>query len=229
MNVKKIVQHFNKPIAATLHEWLVLSCAFSCLLLLARVVVTGSGMYLFLPWNLVLAFVPYWITRWMISDVSLIENKYSRYALLGVWLLFIPNSFYIITDLFHLSHVSSAPKWFDLLLIFSFAWNGILAGIISLRRVELILNIAPGKNFSIPVVFVVMWLCGLGIYIGRYLRFNSWDIITDPFSLVAEIGAMLIHPVEYGFAWGMTFVYSVFMTFLYFTIKKLSEVFVAAR
>ncbi len=211
--------------AATIHEWLLLSSCFSCFLLLVRMIVTGSIEYIFLPWNLFLAFVPYWITCWMIRNVSIIENKLKLFAAVACWLLFIPNSFYIITDLFHLIHVRSAPKWFDLLLIFSFAWNGILCGIISLQRVELLLTALKRKSFSIVMVFAVMWLCAFGIYIGRFLRFNSWDVITDPFSLSKEILDMVIHPFEYGYAWGMTLCYAAFMTLLYFTIRKLSESF----
>ncbi len=211
--------------SSTVHEWLLLSSAFSGVLLLARMIVTGSIEYIFLPWNLFLAFIPYWITGGMMKNISFIENKVKLAAALVVWLLFIPNSFYIITDMFHLIHVRSAPKWFDLLLLFSFAWNGILYGIISLRRVELMLTLLKGKGFSVLVVFMVMWLCAFGIYIGRYLRFNSWDVITDPFSLAAEIIDMLIHPFENGYAWGMTLCYAGFMTLLYFTLRKLGEGF----
>ena len=209
----------------TLYEWLLASSCFSCLLLLARMVITGTTVYLFLPWNLFLAFIPYWITRWIPGNISSLENKIKLAATLGAWLLFIPNSFYIITDLFHLSRFGAAPKWFDLLLIFSFAWNGILCGIISLRRVEVIISVIRGKNFSILLVFAVMWLSAFGIYIGRFLRYNSWDIITDPFSLAAAIVEMIIHPLQNSYTWGMTFCYSVFMTLVYFTIKKLSESF----
>lgn len=208
---------------ATVHDWLLFSCGFSCLLLLARVVATGSPTYLFLPWNLFLAFIPYWITAKMIKEISLIEVKWKLYALLTVWLLFIPNSFYIITDLFHLTHIESAPKWFDLLMLFSFAWNGLLPGVISLRRVELIITIHGWERFDIPFVFAVMWLSAFGIYIGRYLRFNSWDVITNPFSLAAEIMDMVLHPFQHAAAWGMTLVYGVFMTLLYFTFKKIGE------
>ncbi len=211
--------------SATMHQWLLLSCAFSCFLLLIRMVVTGTIEYIFLPWNLFLAFVPYWITRWMTKNVSVIENKIKLLVALAGWLLFIPNSFYIITDLFHLIHVRTAPKWFDLLLIFSFAWNGIVAGIISLRRVEVIITLLKGNRFSLLLVFAVMWLSAFGIYIGRYLRFNSWDVITDPFSLLNEITNLIIHPFQNGYAWGMTICYAVFMTLLYFTVKKLSESF----
>lgn len=215
----------NISVSGSVHEWLLLSSAFSCLLLLVRIIVSKSPAYLFLPWNLFLAFVPYWITWWMTKNVSIIENKLKRVTALTAWLLFIPNSFYIITDLFHLTEISSAPKWFDLLLIFSFAWNGILCGVISLRRVEIVVGAFSGKNSSLLFIFTVMWLNAFGVYIGRFLRFNSWDIVTDPFSLAGEIANMLFHPVENGYAWGMTLCYAAFMTFLYFTIKKLSETF----
>jgi uncharacterized membrane protein len=214
---------------AGLHEWLLLSSAFSVVLLLARMIVTGIIEYIFLPWNLFLAFIPYWITNGLRKNIFWVENKVKLSAALLVWLLFIPNSFYIITDLFHFTHVRTAPKWFDLLLLFSFAWNGIVAGIISIRRVEVILSFSLGRKALLPVLFIVIWLCAFGIYIGRFLRFNSWDIITNPLSLAGEIVSMLIHPFANGYAWGMTVCYAAFITLLYFTIKKLSEAFLVSK
>ncbi len=235
INAKSIRSgNFSLPLrkagaSGTTHEWLIASSCFSGLLLVARMVVTNSLTYLFLPWNLFLAFVPYWITWWMTRNITIIENKIKLALALAAWLLFIPNSFYIITDLFHLSEFRSAPKWFDLLLIFSFAWNGLLCGIISLRRVEIIISLISRKNFSMLLIFAVMWLSAFGIYIGRFLRYNSWDVITNPFSLADEIIGMIIHPFENTYAWGMTLCYSVFMTLLYFTIKKLSESFISVK
>lgn len=215
----------NNFFTGTLHEWLLLSSVFSCCLLLARIIVTGRLNYVFLPWNLFLAFIPYWIAMWMTSSAVVAQNRVKLVIALLIWLLFIPNSFYIITDLFHLDRFRTAPKWFDLLLLFSFAWNGIICGIISLRKVELIIRRQRGKSFSILIVFAVMFLSAFGIYIGRYLRFNSWDIITDPFSLLGEIADMLLHPFINSYAWGMTVCYASFMTFVYFTIKKMGESF----
>lgn len=219
----------NSPFLGTIHEWLLASSGFSCLLLLGRMTATGTFEYFFLPWNLFLAFVPYWITGWMSGNMSIRKNKFKLFLALGAWLLFIPNSFYIITDLVHFTHIRSAPKWFDLILIFSFAWNGILCGIISMRRVETLIVSLRGKKFSVFLVFAVMWLCAFGVYIGRFLRYNSWDIITDPFSLAGEILNMIVHPFANQYAWGMTICYSVFMTFIYFTIKKLSETFIIVK
>ncbi len=213
-------------LAATINEWLMASSCFSCLLLFGRMIITRSPEYIFLPWNLFLAFISYWITSWIMKRSAIVKSRIKLVIALALWLLFIPNSFYIITDLFHLTHIDSAPKWFDLLLIFSFAWNGIVCGIISIRRVEIMLtSLQRGQSFSFVLIFSVMWLSAFGIYIGRYLRFNSWDIISDPFSLTSEIWNMIIHPFHNFYTWAMTLCYSIFMTFLYFTIKKLSESF----
>ena len=217
-------------LSGTMHAWLLASSCFSCMLLLGRVLVTQSLGYIFLLWNLFLAFVPYWITWWMTRKNVIIQHRIKLFIALAAWLLFIPNSFYIITDLFHFTHIRSAPKWFDLLLIFSFAWNGILCGIISLQRVEIIMiKLFRRKSFSLFFVFAVMWLSAFGVYIGRYLRFNSWDIVTDPFSLSEEILNMIIHPFYNLYPWGMILCYSIFMTFLYFTIKKMSESFATTK
>lgn len=202
-----------------------LSALFSLFLLAGRIAVTGSLTYLFLPWNLFLAWIPYRITSWMSADLSGLEHPWKFRGLLLAWLLFIPNSFYIITDLFHLTHIDSAPKWFDLLLLFSFAWNGLLLGLLSLRRMELILELKTARAVSILLVSFVMWLSAFGIYIGRYLRFNSWDVLTNPLSLFESLADRILNPLQYASAWGMTAMYGLFMTLLYYSIRKLSESF----
>ena len=219
----------RNSITLSIQDWLFLSVIFSCLLLMARVAETGKFTYAFLLWNLFLAFVPYGITQWLSRNVQVIESKWKLAIVLLVWLLFIPNAFYIITDLFHLEHFDQAPKWFDLLMVFSFAWNGLLLGIISVRKVQLILNMVSGRILSNLAVFIVMWLNAFGVYLGRYLRFNSWDIITKPFSLAGEMLEILFHPLQNKMEWGMITVYAIFMSLLYITISKLSENFQKAN
>jgi uncharacterized membrane protein len=208
-----------------MHQWFIASCGFSFLLLCARVIATGYVTYVFLLWNLFLAFIPYAISYWLCNNSRLIKNKLKLTAVVSAWLLFIPNSFYILTDLFHLEHIASAPKWFDLLLLLSFAWNGLLFGIISLRKMETVLQAVSGKGFSLFIVFTVMWLNAFGIYIGRFLRYNSWDVITQPFSLFREMLEIILHPFDNKMEWGMILCYAVFMTLLYITVKKMAESF----
>jgi uncharacterized membrane protein len=140
-----------------------------------------------------------------------------------LWLLFIPNAFYILTDLYHLAdghRNSRIPEWFDLVLILSFAWSGLLLGVRSTRQVERIL--APDASLPGRLVFIcpVMWLNALGVYIGRYLRYNSWDIVTNPVDLLGDIIRMIIHPIRHDDAWGMIFCYSILLTIMYSLLNK---------
>lgn len=222
---QKLINKGNASLEMTMQQWLLISCGFSCLLLGARIIVTGYYTYLFLVWNLFLAFVPYVVSQWLYTHSWVAANRAKLIFLVILWLSFVPNSFYIITDLFHLDQFNSAPKWFDLLLIFSFAWNGLLLGIVSVRKTEMVLEIIIGRGFSLLIIFIVMWLNAFGIYIGRYLRYNSWDIIMQPFSLFREMFELLFHPLTNKMEWGMIGVYAVFMTVFYITIKKLGEGF----
>jgi uncharacterized membrane protein len=218
--IKKIERH-----SFTLSQWLLISSVFSCLLVAARVIVTGYNTYLFLIWNLFLAFIPYIISEWLSTRVKVMESRLALMLVLAAWLLFIPNAFYIVTDLFHLHEFNDVPAWFDLLMIFSFAWNGLLLGLLSVRRVEAILQVITGRSFSLLFVFFVMWLNAFGIYIGRYLRFNSWDIVSQPFTLFTDLFDIIFHPVTYRMDWGMIFIYATFMTVLYLTLKKAARKF----
>lgn len=211
----------------TLRHWLFIGCCFSIMLVLVRIVATGYNTYLSLVWNLFLAFVPYAISEWLSKNVAVIEDKHRLWPTLFVWLLFIPNSFYIVTDFFHLVEFDAAPKWFDLLLLFSFSWNGLLFGVLSIRKVQLIITITSRRSFSLAFVFIVMWLNAFGIYLGRYLRFNSWDIIVQPLSLFAEMLYILLHPIRNGMEWGMISTWAIFMTLFYLTIEKLGESFLS--
>ncbi len=200
-----------------MEKLLLLSCLFSVLLVIIRAVVTGRLLFVFLPWNLFLAAVPYGISSLLARKP--ITRHWRTLLLFAAWLLFIPNSFYIITDLFHLKLREESSRWFDLTLIFSFAWNGLLLGILSVRQMEKLAVTNLRIRHSFYFLFPVMWLIALGVYIGRFLRFNSWDVITNPFQLIADIGYMLVHPFSHAYTWGMIGCFAVFMTLIYLSLK----------
>ena len=201
---------------------LLLSCAFSICLTGIRVVYTGNILFVWLIWNLFLAFVPYAISRFAIKRPQLMHNNWKFIAVFISWLLFIPNSFYIITDLFHL-RVRSVPLWFDLALILSFAWNGLLLGILSMRQMEKMMEMKFNIASEWLFVYPMMLLNAFGVYVGRYLRFNSWDVFSNPFHLFNDIMYLIVHPIRNRFDWSMIVCYSVFMTLIYLTIKRLSK------
>jgi uncharacterized membrane protein len=200
---------------------LILSNLFSVGLVIFRMIYTGHLLFAFLIWNLFLAFVPYVISRQMTTASIRSTWKFLFFAF--VWLLFIPNAFYIITDLFHLDMNETVPLWYDLALLLSFAWSGILFGILSVRQMEKLFEKYFSKNFDLLFILPVMALNGFGIYIGRYLRFNSWDVITNPLQLIQDIIYLFIHPLRNRFDWSMIVCYTILLTLIYYTIKKLSK------
>lgn len=206
-----------------LEQLLLMSLGFCIVMVTARVMYTGSIHFVFLVWNLFLAIIPYAITHFLTVKPAWIEPKLKFIVVFVVWLLFIPNSFYILTDLYHLNDQNIVPAWFDLLLIISFAWNGLMLGILSVRQMEKIVEAMLLYKNEILFLYPVMWLNALGVYIGRYMRFNSWDVITNPLSLTGDIFEVLFHPIRYFNAWGMIMLFSVFMTIIYLMIKKISK------
>ena len=203
-------------------QMLLLCSLFSLAMILFRVLYTGHLLFAFLVWNLFLAYVPYAISRRMATQPI---KKGWKFLLAGlVWLLFVPNSFYILTDLFHLDMNESVPLWYDLALLLSFAWSGLLFGLVSVRQMEKLFESNFNRKLELFFIVPVMALNGLGVYVGRYLRFNSWDVITNPFQLIDDIIYLFIHPIRNRFDWSMIICYTVFLTLIYYTIKKLSKV-----
>jgi uncharacterized membrane protein len=210
-----------------------LSALFSLSLVVIRITHTGHITFLSLLWNLFLAWLPYWISGVVRTYHLDCRRGWIFWLMFLLWVLFIPNSFYILTDLFHLEDETNdflVPLWYDLILIVSVAWNGMIMGILSIRQIEKMFFPEKFAKADWIFLFPVMFLNGLGVYIGRYLRYNSWDIFINPFDLVRDIGRMLFHPMRYHNAWGMIFCFSVLLIFIYGMLKKLSQhkAFVAA-
>jgi uncharacterized membrane protein len=205
---------------------LTISMFFSCLLVLARIAYTGRLTFAFLIWNLFLAFVPWSISQWLMLKPKRTENKIKFIFCFLVWLAFVPNSFYILTDLYHLGDNYNdyrMPDWYDLAMILSFAWNGLMLGVMSVRQMEKIVQTRFFKKHELLFLYPVMWLNALGVYIGRYFRYNSWDVLTDPFQLIRGIVHILLHPLAYRYASGMIFCFSILLTLFYLTLKKMSK------
>ena len=133
----------------------------SITLVAGRIYFTHSLHYAFLIWNLFLAWIPlYFSNKISISQ----ESKTSKAAVVGlffIWLLFFPNSPYILTDFFHLGPTrQNVPRWYDLVLIASFAWNGLMAGYISLLDIHKFLNKTFRTSVSWAIVLFSLILSG---------------------------------------------------------------------
>lgn len=174
-----------------------LSLSFAISLVLFRIKLTQSEAYIFLIWNLFLAAIPYLISQTMKNHSWLQSSRILHVVCLGIWLLFLPNSPYIITDIIHLPPSNSNLAWYDLFLVFVFALNGLLLGLLSMFDIFQILAFRYGKKIAFSSILVVSLLTGYGIYLGRFLRFNSWHIITKPRILFHEIIESINDPKAY--------------------------------
>lgn len=200
---------------------LIVMSFFSLGISIARIIVTNTPTYIFLNWNLFLAFIPWFLSTYAIIYKS--TNKYFLAILIFTWLLFFPNSPYILTDLFHLRNNKSAPIWFDLMLILSFAWNGLLYGFISLMDIEKIISSYINKKWINLMSISFLFLGAFGIYLGRFLRWNSWDIFQNPFGLYNDIADRFLNPIDHPRTWGMTIIMGLVLNFMYFSLKFLKE------
>jgi len=186
---------------------------------LYRVSFTESEKFLFINWNLFLAFLPWVLTSLVMMKPKIQSKKGTLFLLLFSWLIFFPNAPYILTDLFHLSSNSAMPMWFDLILILSFAWVGLIFGFLSLWDIEKLMSSKLSKTQISIVSSALLFLSSFGIYLGRYLRFNSWDIINNPIELISDVGDRVIAPFDHPRAWGMTIFMGIFLNMIYWSLK----------
>lgn len=188
----------RRPYQLAMVALLVGATAVCVLLLGARMVYSGSTHYSFLLWNLFLAWVPLGVaalaralaaTRRLVSHAAIVLSAL-------IWLLFFPNAPYILTDFLHLGSMGdTVPGWYDVMMLTWFAWTGLLLGIASLRLMQEIVVRGAGRAISWVFVVVVSLFGSFGIYLGRFLRWNSWDAFRDPLSKADEIWSSVSDPM----------------------------------
>lgn len=195
-------------------------------LLLARVLFTNNFRYSFLAWNLFLAWLP-------VVFALLAREKYRQSgnaarlggAFLGLstaWLLFFPNAPYICTDLVHLNTRFFGPFWVDLAIILSCAFTGLVLGFVSLYLMHSVVTQRYGVIAGWLFVAGTAGLSSFGIYLGRFLRFNSWDVIAQPGKLYQGISAFATgqnHPHQLAFL----FLFAAFLFIAYLMLYALTH------
>lgn len=150
-----------------------------------------GATYLFLTWNLFLAWVPFFAALQFSKLQKQGSSRLSKAFCFCIWLLFLPNAPYIITDFLHLRHKPPIPLWYDLVLLFAFASTGLLLGLLSLYKMHQNLQRQYSKSLVQVVILSSIGLSGFGIWLGRFQRWNSWDIFTRPDVLLLDIANTL--------------------------------------
>jgi uncharacterized membrane protein len=174
--------------------------------------------FTFLVWNLFLAWIPLGAayTAWVLS----LGRKWLYLVIpiiAFVWLIFLPNAPYIITDFKHLADPrADVPIWFDVMMLMWFSWTGMLLGVVSLYLMQDIVHREFGRWAGWTMVFAVSILSSIGVYIGRFIRWNSWDIFTDPTGIASQFVSGAQDPSLRSI--GFTIIFAGFFLFVYVTL-----------
>jgi len=177
--------------------------------------------YVFLLWNLFLAWIPYLSSVW--AD-HLHWRHPRRWWYLVVpstlWLAFFPNAPYIVTDFWHLQERAPIPMWYDIGMLSAFALTGLFLAVFSLRTMQELIRQYVGTIASWLFVAAVLGLGGLGIYLGRFLRWNSWDLLLHPRDVVTDVAVRLANPLGYPGTFGVTFLFAALLFVCYLALTS---------
>lgn len=217
MNTLKTVIHNRFRILSIISASIFLSIA----LLTVRLKITHSFFYLFLVWNLFLAIIPFAISTYLTRGIK--RNKLYLIFTTAIWLLFLPNAPYILTDLWHLRLISNHIIWLDILIVSSFAASGLLLFYFSIIDMKKLWLAYINKKWQNLLVICTMFISSFGIYLGRFLRYNSWEIISNPFSLMNDVFDIILKPQTHLNAWLFTLSFGIFLSFGFWIFSNLKE------
>jgi len=196
----------------------------SVALVVARIIWTWKLRYGFLAWNLFLAWIP-------LVFALLAHEKYRQgagrswrfFVLGGAWLLFFPNAPYIFTDLIHLTTRFLPHFWVDLVLILMCALTGLVLGFVSLYLMQSVVSRMFGWLASWIFIAAVAGLSSFGIYLGRFLRCNSWDVLFQPGKVYQGIGQSLTEPWSSSAPRGFMVLFATFLFLAYVMLYGLTH------
>jgi len=176
---------------------LALSTLMACGFLIFRILYSHTYNYSNLIWNLFLAWLPYLFSLFAFYFYHVDHKRWGLITFFVVlWLVFFPNAPYIVTDFYYLDPRPPIPLWFDISLIAIFAFTGCFLAIASLRMIHLMIDKSLGKIIGWTFALFSLSLASLGVYLGRFGRYNSWDILLDPRSLIKELVSNLLNPLD---------------------------------
>lgn len=192
--LKKLQKHRHKQLIYAL----ALSNMLSVVLFLSRVVASGGWRYAFILWNLVLAVVPLFFALWLIYRLrTTLWSDNLNIVISLLWLGFLPNSFYIVSDLIHIHDSGEVSILFDVTVFFSTIFNAYVAGFTSLYLIHEALLKRLKYVWAHATIGFILLLCGFAIYLGRFLRWNTWDVLANPAGLLFDVSDRFVNPSAY--------------------------------
>jgi uncharacterized membrane protein len=203
---------------------LIFASVTSTLLVAARVVHTRRLAFVFLVYNLVLAWIPLGLSV-VVHALDSLRSRVARVALgpcLAAWLAFFPNAPYLMTDFLHLKVQNNRLFWLDLIALQAFAWTGLALGFVSLDVVQRVVARRVGRTASWLFAAAVMGLSAFGIYLGRFRRWNSWDVARDPLGLFSDVAHVVLHPFAHAHVVAFSAVLGAFLLTAYLVVQSLT-------
>lgn len=197
---------------------------YATLLVIYRIYYTNSLFYSFMLWNLFLAFLPF-----LISEIIPLCSKKLLWFFFPLWLLFLPNAPYLLTDIFHLQKGELMPMWYDLLMLLTFSITGMFLYFLSLLKMYVLISKIHSVTTANIILYGSIFLSSFGIYLGRYLRWNSWEILQNPTVLFQDVFNRIIHPENHLRTWGITIGYSILFVILFWFVKNIKINFTFAE
>ncbi|MDB5184848.1 MAG: hypothetical protein JWN38_656 [Candidatus Saccharibacteria bacterium] len=154
--------------------------------------------YDFMIWNLLLAWIPLLLAyRLTLVLRDKLWSSWEAIIMTLLWVLFLPNSFYMISDYIHLQDVSDNRVLYVATMFSSFIFTAMLLGLSSLYLVHLEFRKRYSGRASTGILTVLLLICSFAIYIGRDLRWNSWDLFLNPSGLIFDMSDRLLQPLTY--------------------------------
>jgi uncharacterized membrane protein len=214
---------FKRETAAPMLALMFASVA-SLALVLVRITSTGNIQYAFLVWNLFLAWLPLMFALLAREEFRADQRRTWRFfGLAGAWLLFFPNASYIFTDLIHLWTRFYGHFWIDLTLILICAVTGMVLGFVSLYLMQSVVARMFGRGASWLFVVAAAGLSSVGVYFGRFLHFNSWDVFLRPQSVYRGIDAWMESGCSNRSSAGFLFYFATFLLIVYVMLYALTH------
>jgi uncharacterized membrane protein len=218
--LQKLSAYFRSSRQLVVIAAMIFSSGLCVSLLTIRFVHTHSYTYAYLIWNLFLAWMPMIsaFVAYNLHQKSVRSSWVWVCVCAGVWLVFLPNAPYLITDIVHLRPRDNFAFWFDLIMFVTFAWTGLFFGLISLYIMQGLVSRIAGPAVSWVFVLVVSALSSFGIYLGRFPRWNSWDVVTQPTDLLTDIGERIRHPFANLETFAFSGLFTLFLLSVYFML-----------
>jgi uncharacterized membrane protein len=203
---------------------LLLASLFCVGLVVLRMIESGSSDFSGLIWNLFLAWIPFALAVAVYDGWRRKRVRGTLVVLGALWLLFFPNAPYIVTDFVHLERTADAPYWYDAVTVSAFAWTGVLLGFASLFLMQTVVRQWRGVVAGWAFAGVALALGSLGIYLGRFLRLNSWEALEHPRLLPSIAHAVARDPFAYQEAIGVTVLFTLALGFAYVLLYSFAVV-----